>query len=448
MVYTIILFYFIIVVGIGIYSRFQIKNPSDYYVAGKKGGISQVTGSLLATILGGSAILGTFELTQQYGWAAVWFLLCASAGMFILAPLTKYVSRYGKYTLPELLGLFYGKKAQSISSAIIPIAWLGIIAAQIIAAAKILNSIGLMGYREAALLSGAVFILYTLVGGQKSILKTDILQAILILSGILFLFISLQTEAAQEMVHVEKPPGLFNEGFSPLDLVILFLTYSTTFIVGPDIYSRIFCAESERVATRSVIVTAVLLAPFAVIMAATGLSMPAAEPGANEIAILTYGSINLPAWMVGIVTAALLSTVMSSADTTLLTASMILSELVAGPLENKKTYGLTRISIVIIGIFSLIISIYLTSIIQALLIALTLFSGAFFVPMLAGLLKLKVNKNNVIPAIISGGIIALAGKLIALYSHELTGNLIIIFSFVVNGFILFSPFRKNRKENP
>src|SRR5690606_17135468 len=113
---------------------------------------------LLATILGGSAILGTIELSQTIGWSALWFLFCAAFGLLVLIPLSKYVKRYGNYTMPEMLGTFYGKKAEIIASIIIPIAWTGIVAAQIIAAAQIISGLGSLNYTSSALISGTVFI--------------------------------------------------------------------------------------------------------------------------------------------------------------------------------------------------------------------------------------------------------------------------------------------------
>ena len=76
----IITIYFLGVLAVGIVSYFKIKTPDDYFVAGKRAGLIPVSGSLLATILGGSAILGTIELSQKLGWPALWFLFCASLG--------------------------------------------------------------------------------------------------------------------------------------------------------------------------------------------------------------------------------------------------------------------------------------------------------------------------------------------------------------------------------
>jgi SSS family solute:Na+ symporter len=432
--------YFLFVLLLGFYSWRHIKTAADYYIAGKKANLIPVTGSLLATILGGSAILGTIELSQQIGWSAVWFLSCAALGLFILAPLAKYVSRYGKFTLPGLLEHFYGNKARIIASIIIPFAWLGVVAAQIIAAAKIVAGLEIINYTAAALLSGTVFIIYTFVGGQVSILKTDTLQSILIMAGIIVLTIfAASSPMAPSLPHCTGK-NLINESFTFLDLLILILTYSVTFVVGPDIYSRLFCAKNEQTATRSILITALILIPVSIIL--TYLGVYSSQNGGFEM--MAFAHNLLPGWFYGLFIAALLSAVMSSADTTLLTSSMILSELIYPQMEGKKAVNLTRFFILLIGGISMIIALFITSILQSLLIALTLFSGAFVVPMLAGLLKIKAVKNQIIMAMVVGGVTALVGKILNIYFNPLIGNLIIIASFILNGIFLFIPIKKKK----
>ena len=84
----------------------------------------------------------------------------------------------------------------------------------------------------------------------------------------------------------------------------------------------------------------------------------------------------------------------------------------------------------------------MTSIIQTLLFALTFFSGAFVVPTLAGLLNMKVNKKRVVTAIITGGIIALTGKIVHDFYNDFAGSCIIIFTYIINALILFIPAGK------
>src|SRR5690606_4647860 len=192
---------------------------------------------------------------------------------------------------------------------------------------------------------------------------------------------------------------LFDENFSAIDLLILVLSYSVTFIVGPDIYSRIFCAKDEKTATRAVVTVALILIPVS--FGLTLLGIYSAHTGSNEI--MSFAQHLLPGWFYGLFIAALLSAVMSSADTTLLTSSVILSELIHSDMEDPKAFRLTRILIAGLGILSIVIALFVTSILQSLLLALTFFSGAFVVPMLAGLLEKKVVVNQITAAMLTGG---------------------------------------------
>jgi SSS family solute:Na+ symporter len=268
----ILLVYFAVMTAIGIYSFFKVKTVSDYYVSGKKGSWWLISGSLFATIIGGSAILGTIELSQKAGWAAFWFLASASLGLFVLALIAPKVSRLGHYTLPEMIELFYGRRAERTASVLIPVAWLGIISVQIIAGAKTLASLHIMDYRQGALVCAAVYIFYTVLGGQKSILKTDFVQALVILGGLILLFILGISGFQGKQIIPSGTEPLLNEHFKLIDILILILTYSVTFVVGPDIYSRIFCAGDEKIARKSVILVAFLLLPVAFMLTFLGIT--------------------------------------------------------------------------------------------------------------------------------------------------------------------------------
>ncbi|PIF02077.1 MAG: Na+/solute symporter [Draconibacterium sp.] len=432
--------YFLGILLIGLFSYFRIKDAADFFVAGKKAGISAVAGSLLSTILGGSAILGTIELSRKTGWPALWFLFCAVFGLLALLPLSKYVKRYGNYTLPEMLGRFYGKKVENLAAIVIPVAWIGIVAAQVIAAAQIINGLGIMGYRWGAVVSGFIFIGYTLAGGQLSILKTDRIQAFLIISGLAALvFFSLKTSNAALFPPLTAK-RLFNTSFTIGDLLVLLLTYSVTFVVGPDIYSRIFCAKNELIAKRSILIVALILIPVSFALTWLGIfARQSALPG-----IIGFAGELLPGWAYGLLAAALLSAVMSSADTTLLTSSIILSELIHGNVNHINNMKHTRIFILIIGVLGIVIALFVSSVIQALLYALTLFSGAFVVPSIFGLLKFKVIKSQVVMTIVTGGIIALSGKIIHDFAYQTPGNIITVSSYFFSILLLIFPLKRTK----
>ena len=440
--YIIIALYAALMIIIGILSSRKIKSNQDYYIAGKKGTIWQITGSLLATILGSSAILGTTDLALTQGWAASWLLLSAALGLFILIPFSHLVGIKGKYTLPQMIGDFYGKEAKMISSLIISIAWIGIIAAQIIGAAKILQGFIGLDYILGVWGSGIIFIFYTMIGGQFSVLKTDLYQSFIIIGGILLTVLFIIFSKDLPFTPMTKLSFPFNQGFQPFDLAVLLLTYSTTFIVGPDIYSRIFCAESKSTSRKSIFWTAVILIPFALSITFIGVYSSYKFPELNQhtgSALIPVMNHILPDWGTGLFIAALLSAVMSSGSTTLLTSSLIISDLTSKGLDSKNSLRNTKLIMLLVGLLSITLSIYVTSIIESLLIALSFFSGAFIIPTLAGLLKLQVNPKHCITAIITGGCIALAGKVYTVMGDRVIGNIIIMSAFFLNALILFSP---------
>lgn len=436
--------YFFGMLAIGIHSAMKIKKPDDFYLAGKRSKTLYITGSLLATIIGSSAILGTINLSYSQGWAAGWLMLCASIGCFALLPMAKYVSRYGKYTLPQLVGDFYGKTAERVCSIIIPIAWIGVIAAQVIGAAMIISGYIGISYELAVLLTGAIFILYTVIGGQISVIKTDFVQTIMIFVGLFVfaLFLHKHTPLNSFTTFHETFP--FNRNFTPWNLVVLLFTYSSTFFVGPDIYSRLFCAKSEKTASKSVLITAIMLFFFAFLIAFVGVSLAHLFPhidSTKTISLITAIDTYLPPWVSGLVIAAFLSAVLSSASTTLLTSSTILSEPILKRKKGEEKFSTknTRIFILILGIAAMVLALKITSIISSLLIALTLFSGAFIIPIAAGLFGFRVVRKTGVAAMIIGGTIALAGKIIALSYNDTLGNIIIICGFVANATVLFLP---------
>lgn len=444
MKYIILILYFLLMIYLGIRSAGKIKSNRDYYIAGKKGNIWQITGSLLATILGSSAILGTVDLALTQGWAASWFLFSAAIGLFILIPISHYVRQQGKYTLPQMIGDYYGNEAKLISSLIISIAWIGIIAAQIIGAAKILQGFIGLDYFTGVWISGLVFIFYTVMGGQISVLKTDLYQSFIILGGVLItvlLIFLTESPPVDRMTSLNFP---FNSGFRPFDLVVLFSTYSTTYIVGPDIYSRIFCSESRQTAHRSVLLTAIILLPFSLCITFIGIFAFYKFPGINlqqGSALVSVMLQTLPEWAIGLFIAALLSAVMSSGATTLLTSSLIISDPVSKGLDSEKSLRNTKLIMLVIGLLSIYFSLKMNSIIESLLTALTFFSGAFIIPTLAGLFGYKTNRWQSIAAMVTGGCIALTGKIYCLYSDKVTGNIIILSAFLINALILFYPKR-------
>lgn len=429
---TILLFllYLAVVVAIGLRSTRQVRSAEDFYVAGRRAGPLHVAGSLLATVLGSSAILGSIDFAFAKGWAGAWFMLCGALGLFGLFFMAKALSSFRVSNLPELLGKFYGSGVRRVSSGVIALAWLGVIGAQLIGAGMITGTICGIPYWSAVALISLAVIVYTAMGGQFSILHTDLFQLAFVLAGIggmaLMLFL--------RHPGVEALP-LISEKFTCSDLSVMIVAYSTTFLVGPDVYSRLFCARDLASARRSLLISAAVLVPFSFVLAYIGIygaNFHGAAAGGGNV-LFAIANAEFPRFMTLILYFTILSAIMSSADTTLFTASSLLTQFfISDTADGARRIRVTRICVVCVGLIAGGVALFNKSILDVLLFALSVYSGAFVLPTAWALLGGTPRRGYGVCAMTAGGILALAGKIVG----GQTGNLLVIAAFVCGLLIL------------
>ncbi|MEA2014122.1 MAG: sodium:solute symporter family protein, partial [Thermodesulfobacteriota bacterium] len=254
----------------GIMSLKKIRGVSSYFVADRKVGTLAITGSLLATIIGGSSTIGIAGLGYSKGLVGAWWMLAGATGLTLLAVwFAERVRNYEVFTLPEILARQYGGRAiRIIASVLIASAWLGIIAAQIIAAGKLLSVLWPGQSAMLMIIAASVFIIYTLLGGQYSILRTDLIQSAFIIAGVIICAIAgISAAGGLSGMAQSLPPAYFSFPTSPefgwVDLLTFLFFVGATYLVGPDIYSRIFCSKDSRVARRSLVLAAAVMIPTA-----------------------------------------------------------------------------------------------------------------------------------------------------------------------------------------
>ncbi len=435
---------------IGFLSLKKIKSAASYFVADRKASIPAVSGSLLATIIGGSATIGIAGMGYSKGLVGAWWMLVGAIGLFVLSLwLAERVRGYALFTLPEILEKQYGGNTiRVIASLLICAAWMGIIAAQIIASGKILAVLWPGQTTLLMVISGSVFIIYTLLGGQYSILRTDMIQSVLILTGVIVCAaVGISGAGGLSGMANALPPSYFSFPTSPdfgwKDLLTFLLFVGTAFLVGPDIYSRIFCSRDPRVARRSLMLTASVMVPTAFLIALTGIAarviLPDIQPESALPALVMH---SIPAGFSGLVIIALLAAVMSSADTCLLTTSTILTADILAPLlkiREDRLLSISRICLVITGAFSIIIALRLQGVISSLLLGYTIYSAGLVIPILLGFYaqQLRLNSTGAIMAVAGGGAAGLALKLLGyesllLYTIPLSAVLLLAGSYVSN----------------
>jgi len=445
---TIIAVYFLAIIGIGVWSRRRAGSQNGFFVAHRKGTLLLITGSLVATAIGGSATVGMAGLGFKQGLTGTWWLLVGSIGLVILGIFfARKVRGAALYTLPELVERQYDRRMSLAASILIVIAWVGVVAGQIVAAGTVLSILGIGSVTFWMVAFTIVCVAYAILGGQFSIIRTDVFQAVLLFIGI---FVALSLVFSQvggiNGLKASLPPGYFSFPTSPefnwKMLLSLLILVGATYVVGPDMYSRLFCAKGEKTAQQSTILSAFIFIPLALAIIFIGMSAKVLYPEISaEGAFPQVITSMLSPGLSGLILAALVAALMSSADTCLLSQSVILTEdivkRVHPGLDERKTVLLTRLSLVGLGLVALGLALALEGVISSLLFAYTIFTCGLVVPVVAGFYKdkLKVTPRGALAALVGGGIIGLLGKIPGL-DIPLKGDLGLI-GFAVSVVLLF-----------
>ena len=444
----IIIAYFLAIIGIGAWSRRRAGGQDGFFVANRRGTTLLITGSLLATAVGGSVTVGMAGLGFGQGLTGAWWLLVGCIGLLILGLFfARKVRGAALYTLPELLEKQYDNRVSLAASILIVIAWVGVVAGQIVAAGKVLSILGIVSVASWMIIFTMVFVIYAILGGQLSIIRTDAFQATILFVGIFVaLALVLSRVGGLNGLKASLPLTYFSFPLSPefnwKMLMSLLIFVGATYIVGPDIYTRLFCAKEEKAAQKSAFLCAFLFLPLAFAITLIGMSAKVLYPGISaEQAFPQVINGVLSPGLSGLILAALVAALMSSADTCLLSQSVILTEDVVKrfcpSFNERKTVLLTRLNIIILGLVALGLALALKGVISSLLFAYTIFTCGLVIPVIAGFYKekLKVTPQGALVALVGGGIAGLLGKIPGL-DIPLKGELPLI-GFAISAILLF-----------
>lgn len=437
---VVIVVYLLVVLAIGA-CGLAIRGLADFHLAGRSIKILPLIGTFCATIIGASSTLGMAGLGFSRGLPGAWWMLSGTAGLLLLAAFfAEKVRKTGCYTLPELVGSFYGGRERLAASVLIVVSWIGVVAVQILASGKVLGAI--LGGDQTLFMAActAVFVLYTVHGGQGSVIRTDLVQLLVILSGMAVLFSrGLETVGSGLLLDQSFPTSAQMGGW---DVLSMLAVVGSAYLVGPDMHSRMLSAHSPREAKISAALSAFILIPLAFLITSLGIFARSLYPSASpEEAIPLLMTGLLSPVLQGLVAAAMLAAFMSSADTSLMTAASILTLDIyrkASPKSSEeRLMAVSRISVAIIGLSALVLAVSMPGIIKTLMIAYTVFTSGLLMPVIAGFYKerLGLTSSGALAALVGGGTAAiLFGQEYPLLGMAVSAELLLAVSWLEKRF--------------
>ena len=378
--------YTVAIILVGLWSaKSASRSSKDYLLAGKGLGAWVSSISASASSESGWVTLGLVGMAFNSGLGAIWVIPGCLSGyifnwFFLARRIQKYSSGRDVLTIPDILADRFKDRAGTIriiSVVVIAIMMTTYVAAQLNAAGKAFSAVFGTGYMASVLVGAFIVLVYTISGGFRAVAWTDLVQGILMVIALVVLPVIVITKLggfgpmfarlAQIDAQAGSPllltPAAGKVGLLGLGFIIGQLGIGLGYPGQPHVLIRYMAAKDEQslkkgapiaIAWGTLVFTGAVFLGLA--CRAMFVSLPDAEQALPIISIQL-----LPGIFAGLMLAAVLAAICSTADSQLIVASSALSHDVyarrrGGDLPQRHAVTIDRLWVAIIGLLAVILA--------------------------------------------------------------------------------------------
>ena len=479
-----LIIFFAIMIGVGIYSRRQAKDVNGFVLGGRSVGpwltaFAYGTSYFSAVVFIGYA--GQFG--WKYGLSSTWVglgnaFIGSLLAWVIMGRRTRVMTHHlDAKTMPDFFGKRYESKSLRIAASTIAFIFLIPYTASVYKGLSTLFGLAFnIDYRWCVIAMALLTAVYVILGGYMATAINDFIQGLIMLGGIVAIILAvlngqggfltaiqklseIPTDPANTSPALQNMNGAFVSFFGPDPanlLGVVILTSLGTWGL-PQMVGKFYAIKSERAVKTGTIVStffALVIAGGCYFLGGFGrLFDSPAIYGANGK--IMYDSIvpqmlaTLPDILIGIVVVLVLSASMSTLSSLVLTSSStltldVLKETVCKKIDEKKTLLIMRVLIVFFIVISVVIALNPPTFIAQLMgISWGALAGAFLAPFLYGLFSKKVTKASVWTCFIYGVGITVANIFLKFMNPINCGALAMVGGLVIVPIVsLFTPKMK------
>jgi len=423
MIYAIVL---AIVVGtlcvVTIIQTRSVKNQADFLVAGRKLPWPVLVFTLLSSWIGAGSLFAGGENAYRNGFAALWQPAGGWAGLILIALIAGRARRFAQFTVPDLLETRYNATARVMGTIAIVISYTVIASYQFKGGGDILNLIFPSVSRNQGMSIIAAFVIvFTAAAGMASIAYLDLVIGGLVSTIVIIAVpLLLQKAGGWSQVRAVLPPSHFEVlGNLSLAQALNYMIPTTLLLIGNQgMYQKFFSARSERDAKFAVygwIVGTLILETLLIAFAVIGSSLFKTEHPREIIPLTAFQG--LPSLIGALLLGGVFAKVISTANNYLFSPSTNLIHDVYGRFINphaseKRKLIMSRLIVVLLGLFALLQATRFESILNASVYAYTVYGTAVTPAVMAVFFWRRATTPGAIVSIMLGAIITVALNLI------------------------------------
>ncbi len=387
--------YLVVILAIGVWAGRQQKDLAEYAVVGRSYGSLVIFATMSASFIGGGFSTGNAQKVFLFGIANIIGLWGFSLKEILVARfIAPKMDRFPTaISVGDIMATTYGKVGRVVTGLCALFLCTGIVGAQVGAMGIVFNVFYGIDRVWGIAIGCGIVIFYTTFGGMRAVVATDIVQfAILAIGMPLVLVFGISYVGGVDALIAAIPadridiPGAHYQWLGLLALILVFMFGET---LVPPYVQRLCIGKTSREAARGTLLAGLFSIPFFAVTGLIGLVALAMSPDLDSNLALPHVVVTvMPSVLKGLVIAAVISIVMSSADSFLNSASIafindILTPLRATPLEPRRSLRLAMVVTFVVGVLSIVFAIAIESILDILIYAYTYWAPAILVPLIA-----------------------------------------------------------------
>ncbi len=343
-----ILVYLVILIVIGIAAARRMKGLDDFVLGGRR--IGPLAAAISERASGESSwfLLGLPGAAYAVGFTEFWSVIGIAFGIFfswtfLAAPLRKQTGKYGALTIPDYFAARFGDHYHAlriVSMVIILFFYTLYVAAQFLGGAKLLNAAFPISFEWGMVITAAVVMLYTLLGGFLAVVWTDVVQGIMMAFVALILPIVGIMKLGGPVILMERLSergGEFsmtmNAGKTGAAFVFGVMLGSLSWGLGylgqPHLLTRYMAIKSHHDVRRGTLIAMiwVLVAYWgAAMIGIVGAGTFETALADNEQVMPLLARYLMPGWIAGLMLAGAIAAMMSTADSQLIVVTSSIVE--------------------------------------------------------------------------------------------------------------------------
>ncbi|WP_019617087.1 sodium/proline symporter PutP [Psychromonas ossibalaenae] len=432
--------YLIVMLAIGLYAYKRTANASDYFLGGRRLGPWPAALSAGASDMSGWLLLGLPGYAYAAGLESLWlaggllvgtwlnWLICAKRLR------TYSITADDSLTLPDFLARRFDDKSklvQTIAAFFILMFFLFYTSSGLVAGGKLFETVFGLDYTIAVIVGTACVVSYTLFGGFLAVSWTDLVQGLLMSAALLIVPIAAMDGGLGQLgsdLYAVNPElltiwnGIDGKPLSAIAIISL-AAWGLGYFGQPHILARFKATRSNAdltTARRIAVVWTALSMAGAVLVGLVGLLYVNSELGGGlddgeKIFMLLVDAIFHPV-IAGILLAAILAAIMSTADSQLLVSSSALAEdfykqLIKPTASSSEIVLVGRLGVVALSLLALFLAMDPDSSVLGLVSYAWAGFGAAFGPVLIiSLYWKRMNRNGALAGILVGGVTIVVWK--------------------------------------